>query len=51
MIEINRGQDYFVNFTLALLEYTKSGEQINIKIENKLIYNNTINKIKIINNK
>jgi hypothetical protein len=28
-MEIKQGNDYLANFTLALLEYTKSGEQIN----------------------
>ena len=31
MLEMNQGYDYFANFTLALPEYTKSGEQINKK--------------------
>jgi hypothetical protein len=26
-MEMKRGDDYLVNFTLALLEYPKSGEQ------------------------
>ena len=44
---MNQGQDYFANFTLAQLEYTKSGEPIKNK-HNKLIDNNTNNKKYII---
>ena len=38
---MNQGYVYFSNFTLALLEYTKSGEQIKNN-------NNKHNKLKII---